>query len=137
MTAPYAAARAMTPPEQLVRPADVLLRDGTVAVVRSATTDDMAWLERLHAGLSADNLRRRFFGAGPRLASDYLHHLAISSQTVALVAERAGRLVALGTAEPAGDGCAEVAFVVADGCHGLGPRAVAADTHHGDRAGVQ
>lgn len=120
MTPPYAAARAMTPPDQLVRPADVLLRDGTVAVVRSATPDDIAALERLHAGLSADNLRRRFFGAGPRLASDYLHHLAMSPQTVALVAERAGRLVALGTAEPAGEGCAEVAFVVADECHGLG-----------------
>ena len=42
------------------------------------------------------------------------------ADTLALVAEWQGKLVALGTAEPLEDGTAEIAFLVADECHGLG-----------------
>ncbi|HEU4568543.1 MAG TPA: GNAT family N-acetyltransferase, partial [Marmoricola sp.] len=111
------------PPEPVSTPspvADVLLHDGTIATIRRTVPDDLDALRGLHAGLGAESYRRRFFGTGTALAADYLHHLATAPDVIALVAEREGRTVALGTAEPVAEELAEVAFVVAEDCHGLG-----------------
>lgn len=101
-------------------PADVLLADGSVATIRPATADDLAPLGVLHSGVSDDNLRLRFFTSNHAAAQAYVAHLGTSSDTLALVVERAGSLVAIGTAEPVGPDVAEVAFLVDDTQHGLG-----------------
>ncbi|WP_169799204.1 bifunctional acetate--CoA ligase family protein/GNAT family N-acetyltransferase [Nocardioides jensenii] len=101
-------------------PADVLLADGSVATIRPATTDDLAPLSGLHSRVSDDNLRLRFFSSNRAAAQAYVDHLGTSSDTLTLVVERAGSLVAVGTAEPVGPDVAEVAFLVDDSQHGLG-----------------
>ncbi|MCA1981869.1 GNAT family N-acetyltransferase [Nocardioides nematodiphilus] len=84
------------------------------------TRDDREAVRDLHTRLGEDGYRSRFFGSGPRLAEDYVRHLATSDGTIALLAERDGGAVALGTAEPLGPDTAEVAFVVALPARGLG-----------------
>lgn len=101
-------------------PADVLLADGSIATIRPAAPDDVSALDALHAGISDDNLRLRFFTASRAAARAYVEHLAGATDTLILVVERAGVLVAVGTAEPAGPDVAEVAFLVDDAQHGLG-----------------
>lgn len=100
--------------------ADVLLHDGTIATIRPMTHADIDAVRDLHAHLGEEGYRSRFFGSGPRLAEDYLHHLATSDRTIALLAEREGSALALGTAEPLAGDTAEVAFVVATPARGLG-----------------
>ena len=104
-----------TPP-----PADVLLSDGTVAVIRSLAPGDAAAVTALHDRTSDENLRLRFFTPNRRVARAYVEHLAAEPDTLALVVERTGNVVALGTAEPVGPGVAEVSFLVDDSMHGLG-----------------
>ena len=101
-------------------PADVLLRDGSVAIIRSLVPDDEAAVTALHQRTSDDNLRLRFFTPNRRVAAAYVEHLGADPDTLALVVERAGDVVALGTAEPVGPGGAEVSFLVDDTLHGLG-----------------
>src|SRR3954468_15354681 len=101
-------------------PADVLLRDGSVAVVRLAGPPDVAALDALHESVSDDSLRMRFFTASRRAAHQYVVHLTEDPQPLVLVVERGGEIGAVGTAEPVGPEVAEVAFLVADGLHGLG-----------------
>lgn len=103
-----------------VRAARVLLRDGSSIRVRPVRVGDMAQLERLHAHMSADSFRHRFFGSGTGLAHQYLAHLLRSPQAVAMVGVRGRQVLGLGTAEPLGDGSAEVSFVVDEESHGLG-----------------
>jgi acyl-CoA synthetase (NDP forming)/L-amino acid N-acyltransferase YncA len=104
----------------LPAPADVLLRDGSTAVIRPAAPGDAAALGALHEGVCDDNLRLRFFSASRRAARQYVEHLARESDGLVLVAEHAGRLVAVASAEPAGPEVAEVAFLVDDELHGVG-----------------
>ena len=101
-------------------PADVLLADGSVAVLRPLLADDEAAVAELHERTSDDNLRLRFFTANRRVAQAYVSHLGDDARTLALVVERDGRLVALGTAEPVEPDAAEVSFLVDDALHGLG-----------------
>ena len=101
-------------------PADVLLSDGSVAIIRSLVPDDEAAVTALHERTSDDNLRLRFFTPNRRVAAAYVEHLGADPDTLALVVERAGDVVALGTAEPVGPGGAEVSFLVDDTLHGLG-----------------
>jgi acyl-CoA synthetase (NDP forming)/GNAT superfamily N-acetyltransferase len=101
-------------------PADVLLADGSVATIRPVTPDDVAALDALHAGISDENLRLRFFTVSRAAAHAYVEHLGRATDTLGLVVERAGALVAVGTAEPIGPDVAEVAFLVDDSQHGLG-----------------
>ena len=82
-------------------PADVLLSDGTVAVIRILAPEDEAAVTALHERTSDDNLRLRFFTPNRRVALEYVEHLRWDSDTLALVVEHDGRLVALGTAKPA------------------------------------
>ena len=101
-------------------PADVLLADGSVAVIRPLAAEDTAEITALHERTSEDNLRLRFFTASRWAALGYVKHLVGDAAALALVVERGGRLVALGTAEPLGADVAEVAFLVDDTLHGLG-----------------
>ncbi len=102
--------------------ADVLLNDGTVAVVRGVLPSDHEGLAALHEGASLASLRMRFFAVGRKAGRDYVEHLFDPAQpTVAsLVLTVRDRIVALGTAEPVTADTAEVAFLVADDRHGLG-----------------
>lgn len=101
-------------------PADVLLRDGTIAVIRPLEPDDLPGLAELHESVSDDSLRLRFFSPSRYAAREYVEHLRDAPDTRALVLERDGRICALATAEPIEPGAAEVAFLVADDLHGMG-----------------
>jgi GNAT superfamily N-acetyltransferase len=46
----------------------IVLRDGTVVLVRPIRPTDAAALESMHARLSADSIYRRYFGARPHLS---------------------------------------------------------------------
>src|SRR5689334_4129285 len=85
-------------------PADVLLADGTIASVRPLRAEDREDLLALHAGLSNDNLRLRFFAANRATGERYVDHLLANPEDViALVALVRGVPVALATAEVEGD----------------------------------
>ena len=103
--------------------ADVLLADGTVAVIREVRPGDRPGLEALHEEASAASLRLRFFATSRRAGHDYVAHLfeGGGADTMAsLVATVHGRVVALATAERVGPDAAEVAFMVADSLRGRG-----------------
>ncbi|MGZ4463748.1 MAG: bifunctional acetate--CoA ligase family protein/GNAT family N-acetyltransferase [Nocardioides sp.] len=101
---------------------DVLLADGSVGVVRPVCPQDRAALDALHDGVSADDLRLRFFSASRTAGHEYVEHVLAEAagSPVGLVLLRAGRVVGLATAERLAPDTAEVAFLVADGQHGLG-----------------
>src|SRR6476469_3010590 len=103
--------------------ADVLLADGTVAVIRAVRSEDRPGLEALHDEASDASLRLRFFATSHRAGRDYVAHLfeGGGADTIAsLVATVQGRVVALATAERVGPDVAEVAFLVADSLRGRG-----------------
>ena len=103
--------------------ADVLLADGTVAVIREVRPADRPGLEALHDEASAASLRLRFFATSRRAGRDYVAHLfeGGGADTMAsLVATVHDRVVALATAERVGPDAAEVAFMVADSLRGRG-----------------
>jgi acyl-CoA synthetase (NDP forming)/GNAT superfamily N-acetyltransferase len=100
--------------------ADVLLLDGTVAVIRPLRPSDGQALLDLHDRASEESLHMRFFSTGRRAAHDYVEHLLRDEGTMALVAETHDGMVALATAEPLGADVAEVAFLVDEELHGLG-----------------
>ena len=102
------------------RPADVLLRDGSVASIRPAVEADVVALGELHDRIGPDSLRLRFFSASRVAAQSYVEHLTRSPDVLVLVAEWDGRLVAVATAEPMDPTTSEVSFLVDDACHGLG-----------------
>jgi acyl-CoA synthetase (NDP forming)/GNAT superfamily N-acetyltransferase len=103
-------------------PADVLLTDGSVAVIRPLLPGDRPGMDELHAKASDDSVRMRFFTASRMAGSDYVAHLFAGARdvAVALVATVHGEIVATATAERITDDEAEVAFLVSDGAHGLG-----------------
>ncbi len=101
-------------------PADVLLRDGSFAVIRPVAPGDGPGLHDLHASVSDDAFFLRFFGSGRRAAHAYVEHVLASSETLALVACSGDRMVGLATAEPTSPGSYEIAFLVADDLRGHG-----------------
>jgi acyl-CoA synthetase (NDP forming)/GNAT superfamily N-acetyltransferase len=103
-----------------VFPADVLLADGTIAVIRPVVAGDAEELGRLCAEADDESMRFRFFSLSRQAAGRYLDHVLGSPEVPALVAVHDGRLIAMATAEPLDDRAAEIAFLVADGWHGLG-----------------
>ena len=105
--------------EDVPPPADVLLTDGSVALIRPLRPDDGDGLHDLHHRVSDENYRLRFFTVGRRTGDEYVEHL-LRDDTLAMVMEHRGRIVALATAEPLGPDTAEVAFLVEDGHHGQG-----------------
>ena len=102
--------------------ADVLLADGSVAVVRGVLAGDHAGLAALHEGASQTSLRLRFFSVGSKPGHDYVEHLFDPDQpTIAsLVVTVRDRIVAVGVAEPESADTAEVAFLVDEEMHGHG-----------------
>ncbi|MGD9960133.1 GNAT family N-acetyltransferase [Nocardioides sp.] len=99
--------------------ADVLLTDGSIALLRPVRPDDGPALHALHHQVSDENYRMRFFGLERRTGDEYVEHV-LRDNTPAMVLEVHGRIVALATAEATGPGAAEVAFLVEDGHHGQG-----------------
>lgn len=103
-------------------PADVLLADGSIAVIRLLTPADRLALTELHAKASNRSVRMRFFTANRTAGPDYVEHLyrAPEQIIVALVATMRGQIVATATAERAGPARAEVAFLVSESALGRG-----------------
>jgi len=101
---------------------DVLLADGTIAVIRSLVPDDREGVLALHEGVSEDTLRLRFFTPSPAAGRAYVTRLfdVSNNASVALVAVLRGRIAALATAELLSPQRAEVAFLVSDEDRGRG-----------------
>ena len=110
------------PREWTVDPADVLLADGTIAVIRPLRGDDLDAVLDLHEHVSEDTLRLRFFTTSRQAGRQYVAHLFddANEQSAALVAVVRGRVAGLATAEVLTADRAEVAFLVSDQDRGRG-----------------
>ena len=96
---------------------DVLLADGTVGQLRPLTSGDRDDVQRLHEGLSPENVRLRFFSVGSCASASYVEHvlaLCEDGSVLALGLWRHDRLMGLATAEVVDRESAEIAFVVSD-----------------------
>ena len=77
--------------------------DGSVVHIRAVRPDDEDALRALNQRVSDRSIYLRFFGLNRTSADQHSHHLATDTEEdghVALVAEAAGRLVAVGSFEP-------------------------------------
>ena len=112
----------VSPRDWAVPPSDVLLADGSIAVIRTLRPEDRQPLLDLHASVSADTLRLRFFTASRDAARRYVEHLfdETNADSAAMVAVLRGRVAGLATAEVMDRERAEVAFLVSDEDHGRG-----------------
>jgi GNAT superfamily N-acetyltransferase len=102
---------------------EVMLGDGTSARVRAIGPDDAVALRAFHSRLSPESIVLRFFGPHPRLSNAEVERFTHVDgvDRVALVAERAGEIVAVARYDRApGTDQAEVAFVVDDAFQGQG-----------------
>lgn len=115
-------APSVTPRDWRAEPADVLLADGTIAVIRSAHEGDRDAVLELHESVSVDTLRLRFFSPSREAGRRYVDHLFAPDNTAsaALVALVGGRVAGLATAELLSPDSAEVAFLIADEDRGRG-----------------
>ena len=103
-------------------PADVLLADGSVGVIRPLRLTDRDALFALHDEVGLESLRLRFFSPSREAGHAYVDHLLAqhdSGQVLALGLWHRHALAGLATAERLGDE-AEVAFLVADELRGHG-----------------
>jgi GNAT superfamily N-acetyltransferase len=99
----------------------VLLADGTAARIRLLAPSDRPAVETLFAAASPADLYTRFFTIGTAVVQRHVDHLfAPGTGTVTYVVERDGALLGIADVEPESDTTAEIAFLVADGAHGLG-----------------
>ena len=101
----------------------MLLKDGTVGVVRRVSSVDRDEVALLHGGLTLDSLRMRFFNISRVAADAYVEHVLSSCECGSLLALglwHQSRLAGLATAEFIDCESAEIAFVVTDSEHGLG-----------------
>jgi acetyl coenzyme A synthetase (ADP forming)-like protein len=122
---PASASRAVPAAVPRSHDSDVLLSDGSTAHLRDITPADAPALVAFHDSLSTHSVIRRFFGPHPHLSQAEVEHFTHVDgvDRVALVAERAGKLLAVARYDRTpGHDDAEVAFVVADALqgHGLG-----------------
>ncbi len=106
-------------------PVDALAADGSYVRIRPAGPGDTDALVELHDQASARSRYLRFFtndaNAGRRFVTHLMAPPAAGEQPpVVLLAERSGAVVAMGAYLPSSAVEAEVAFLVADSCHGLG-----------------
>jgi acyl-CoA synthetase (NDP forming)/GNAT superfamily N-acetyltransferase len=117
-------AGAMVAEAPTLAPADVLLADGSVGVVRTLRPEDRGALLALHDEVGLDSLRLRFFSASREAGHAYVEHLLAhheAGQVFALALWYHDRLVGLATAERNPDVSeAEVSFLVADEMRGRG-----------------
>jgi succinyl-CoA synthetase alpha subunit/GNAT superfamily N-acetyltransferase len=102
---------------------DAVLSDGSTARIRYVTVADGPSVVALHARLSPETVRLRYFGAHPKLADAELARLVGEAQPdhLVLVAERGGLLIGIAQYDRIPDSdLAEVAFVVDDAHQGVG-----------------
>lgn len=100
-----------------------MLADGSTACVRAVTARDGPQLTGLHARLSPETVRLRYFGAHPRLSEVEVASLVTDggADHLVLVVERGGQLIGVAQYDRVpGSDVAEVAFVVSDAYQGLG-----------------
>ncbi len=112
------------------RPRVVVLRDGSLGVIRELVADDRAALLALHESLSPRTLYLRFFSASKLSAGRYVTRLVRpgTGDHGAVVMQVQGRLVGVAAYEcieedltpVAAEDLAEAAFLVADDQHGRG-----------------
>ncbi|MEO6606258.1 MAG: GNAT family N-acetyltransferase [Aeromicrobium sp.] len=99
----------------------VVLSDGTYASIRKLRVTDRPQVEALFAAVSPGNLYTRFFTFGAAVVARHIAHLfSVDSSTVTYVVERDGALLGIADVEQEDPHTAEIAFLVADGAHGLG-----------------
>jgi acyl-CoA synthetase (NDP forming)/GNAT superfamily N-acetyltransferase len=112
----------VSPREWTAPESDVLLSDGTIAVIRSLRDGDRDAVLALHEGVSEDTLRLRFFTASRSAGRAYVARLFDPAQrsAFALVGVVRGRVAGLATGEVTGPERAEVAFLVSDQDRGRG-----------------
>ncbi|GAA1256644.1 bifunctional GNAT family N-acetyltransferase/acetate--CoA ligase family protein [Sphaerisporangium rubeum] len=100
---------------------DVLLRDGTIAHVRSLTPGDLAALHDLVDRSSERSAYLRFFTGGRATAHTYMDRVtAPGHQGRALVAVVRGRVAGIAEYTPYGDGTADMAVLIGDEAQGEG-----------------
>lgn len=92
---------------------DVVLKDGSLVRVRTATMEDAGALREFLKSLSAKSISMRFLGSKSN-QEELVARLLPSQGGFGLVAERDGRVVAEADYELSGSGAAEVGVVVAD-----------------------
>ncbi|HEX4430042.1 MAG TPA: GNAT family N-acetyltransferase [Frankiaceae bacterium] len=115
---------------EVAPPRAVVLRDGSLGVIRELVAEDRDALLVLHESLSPRTLYLRFFSASKLSAGRYVTRLVRpgTGDHGAVVMEVQGRLVGVAAYEcveedltpVAAEGLAEAAFVVADDQHGRG-----------------
>jgi GNAT superfamily N-acetyltransferase len=98
----------------------IALLDGTCALVRDARPQDEAALRELFEGLSPEHRRLRFFTAAVATGAAARWAAGAVPEATSLVAEQCGRLIGHAAAVPLDRREAEIAFTVADDCHGVG-----------------
>jgi len=104
----------------------VILRDGTIAIVRVTVRDDRPALRRFFHDLSAESYRRRFFSlAAPpeALLASFCDSSDPARQATIVALRQVGgelRPIAVGSYLDLGNGAAEAAFAVADAFQGKG-----------------
>ena len=113
---------AVSPREWTAPPSDVLLADGTIAVIRWLRVDDRDAVLALHENVSQDTLRLRFFTANPMAGRQYVAQLfdPAHRSAFALLGVVRGRVAGLATASCLAPDRAEVAFLVSDQDRGRG-----------------
>jgi GNAT superfamily N-acetyltransferase len=80
---------------------EALLGDGRVVRVRALRAEDADAVRALHAHVSEDSRRMRFFSASPHVADQYAQHLTTATDHhLALVAENGTGLLGVASAEP-------------------------------------
>jgi GNAT superfamily N-acetyltransferase len=99
----------------------VLLADGSEAVIRPLAAQDRALVEDLFAAVAPAHLYTRFFGVGRQVVTRHIDHLFDpEAATSSYLLERDGVLLGICDIELLDPHSAEIAFLVADGAHGLG-----------------
>ena len=102
--------------------ADVVLSDGSVALLRPITPADGDRIREFHAGQSAESIYLRFFAPLHELSDRDVHRFTVVDydERVALVATHLDKIIGVGRYDKINDTTAEVAFNVSDHYQGKG-----------------
>jgi acetate---CoA ligase (ADP-forming) len=117
-----------SPPSQDIdqSPSRIVLRDGTIAIIRVTVREDRPALRRFFHELSPESHRRRFFSFGDpteTLLDSFCDSTDPSRQTTLVALRQVDgelRPIAVGSYLDLGNRAAEAAFAVADTFHGKG-----------------
>ncbi len=118
-------------------PADVVLTDGRLGVIRRVTPADGLALHALHDEVSDDALRMRFFNVSRPAAHSYVDHVLTHPETtMALVAEVDGHLAGFATAEFVGAGTVDTGTIHTEAVDTIEIALLVSDAHHGQGLGT-